>query len=78
MTFSQLSKLIKKYKIPKDVKLESDSGWECGATPMNGVYYCKAINTIVFTQYIDEYDGYYDDVNWLTLTHQNKDKGETK
>lgn len=68
MTFSELSKLIKKYKIPKDVKLESDSGWECDATDMDGVYYCKKTNTIVFTQYFSEYENYYIKPEWIPLT----------
>lgn len=58
MTFEKLSNLINKYNIPKNVHLLSDSGWECDATEMCGVYYNKAQNTIVFTQKISEYENY--------------------
>lgn len=50
MTFEKLSKLIKKYDIPHDVTLLSDSGWECDPTSMRGVRYNKNENVIVFTQ----------------------------
>ena len=58
MTFEKLSKLIEKYNIPKNVHLLSDSGWECCETEMNGVYYNKEQNVIVFTQEINEYERY--------------------
>ena len=58
MTFERLSKLINKYNIPKNVHLLSDSGWECGATEMCGVYYNKKQNVIIFTQEISEYESY--------------------
>ena len=45
-----MKKLIKKYNIPEDVHLMSDSGWECEETEMCGVYYNKAKNLIIFTQ----------------------------
>lgn len=50
MTLQKLNELCSKHNIPKDVKLLSDSGWECGDTEMDGVYYCKQSNVIVFTQ----------------------------
>ena len=46
MTFEQLNKIIKKNHIPKNVTLLSDSGWECDATEMDGVYYNKNENVI--------------------------------
>ena len=58
MTFKFLQKLIKDNNIPEDVKLLSDSGWECFETEMNGVWYSEKDNTIVFTQGTD-YDGDY-------------------
>ena len=58
MTFEKLSKLIEKYKIPKEVHLLSDSGWECSETEMEGVYYNEKENVIVFTQEISEYEKY--------------------
>lgn len=58
MTFDQLSKIIKQNRIPKNVHLLSDSGWECDATEMGGVYYNKDENVIVFTQLCSEYEKY--------------------
>ena len=50
MTFGQLHKLIVDNDIPNEVHLMSDSGCECSATEMNGVYYDKFKKLIVFTQ----------------------------
>ena len=50
MTFQYLEKLIHKNNIPQNVRLMSDSGWECSATDMSGVYYHAEESTIVFTQ----------------------------
>lgn len=58
MTFEELEKIISKNNIPKDVLLLSDSGWECDATDMNGVYYNEGKKTIVFTQSCSEYEQY--------------------
>lgn len=52
MTFEKLSKIIEKYNIPKDVVLLSDSGWECSETEMQGVFYNREENKIIFTQYL--------------------------
>ena len=59
MTYSELAKLLSENNIPVDVHLMSDSGWECDATEMDGVYYNKGENTIVFTQGFGEYDDYW-------------------
>jgi len=50
MTFEKLKELIEKYNIPSNVKLLSDSGWECDATEMDGVFYNEEENHIIFTQ----------------------------
>lgn len=50
MTFEKLKELIEKYKIPSSVTLLSDSGWECDETEMDGVFYNKKENHIIFTQ----------------------------
>lgn len=50
MTFEKLKELIKKYNIPSNVKLLSDSGWECDPTEMDGVFYNEKENHIIFTQ----------------------------
>jgi len=50
MTFEKLKELIEKYNIPSNVKLLSDSGWECDETEMDGVFYNEKENHIIFTQ----------------------------
>lgn len=73
MTFDILQKIIKDNNIPSDVHLMSDSGWECSATEMDGVYYNKAKNTLVFTQYSYECDGYYEKQDeWRNLSRREK------
>ena len=60
MTYKELTKLFKQYNIPTDVVLMSDSGRECGATEMNGVYYNKEQNVIVFRQSGDDFYTQYE------------------
>lgn len=67
MTFAQLYKLIETNHIPSDVTLMSDSGWECDATHMDGVYYNEEENVIVFTQHIHSNDSYFKDKKWKVL-----------
>ena len=50
MTFAELNAIIETNNIPRDVKLLSDSGWECDATDMGSIYYNKETNEIVFKQ----------------------------
>ena len=50
MTVELFKKIIKENHIPDDCALMSDSGWECCATNMNGIYYHPIRNEIVFTQ----------------------------
>lgn len=76
MTFAELNKIIEDNNIPHDVKLMSDSGWECSATDMDGVYYNREKNEIVFTQstkMIDWDDGKIIDEpygdGYVALTH---------
>ena len=59
MTFNELNNLIKKYNIPSNVILQSDSGWECDETDMDGIYYNKTKNIIVFTQDFSKYESKY-------------------
>ena len=70
MTFKELNDLIEKHNIPKDVKLMSNSGWECSPTDMDGVYYFKKDKLIIFTQG-SKYDDYIDTPDAITLF--NKD-----
>lgn len=50
MTMELLERILKENNIPKDVHFMSDSGWECDPTEMDGVFYNKLSNTIIFTQ----------------------------
>ncbi len=50
MTLAKFKELCQQNNIPDDVELLSDSGWECGETDMDGVWYSKEANCIVFTQ----------------------------
>lgn len=67
MTFKKLKQVIEKNNIPEDVTLMSDSGWECCATDMDGVYYNEDKKVIVFTQVGDEYDDYHTSPLWKLL-----------
>lgn len=79
MTFAEINKIIEENNIPHDVKLMSDSGWECSATDMDGVYYNREKNEIVFTQntMMRDYDEKYNEFlvettygdGYVALTH---------
>lgn len=64
MTFELLTKIIEENNIPKDVKLMSDSGWECNETEMDGIFYNSEENTLIFTQKGDQYDKWYEPEGW--------------
>lgn len=71
MTFEKLNELIEKHNIPKDVKLMSLSGHVVHEpNNMDGVYYFKEDNLIMFTQG-SKYDDYIDTPDAITLF--NKD-----
>ena len=73
MTFDILQKIIKENNIPSNVHLTSDSGWECDATEMDGVYYNEAENEIVFTQEGNKYDRpYHDSDEWKNIYSTEK------
>ena len=61
MTVELFKKILKDNNIPDDCVLMSDSGWECDATNMNGVYYHPTRNEIVFTQGGDGDCEYYEE-----------------
>lgn len=68
MKFYELVELFDKFGVSEDVKLKSDSGWECGATEMNGVFYNKKENIIVFTQSDCASGDEYSSEDWVCLT----------
>lgn len=72
MTFKELKKLLEDNHIPDDVHFESDSGWECGPTEMDGVFYNREKNTIVFTQGFGIYEDYPKLDGWETLKNEGR------
>ena len=75
MTFAKLNKIIEENHIPHDVKFMSDSGWECDATNMDGIFYNREKNEIIFTQSTMKYnyDGDLKNISYgdgyVALTH---------
>lgn len=67
MTMEFLEWIIEEYNIPKDVHFMSDSGWECDPTEMNGVFYNRQSNTIIFTQSGTSDRGYEKSEEWEIL-----------
>ncbi len=67
MTFRLLQRILVKHDIPETVKLMSDMGRKCDAEEMNGVYYNREENILVFAQSGDEYDRYFKDDKWDLL-----------
>jgi hypothetical protein len=67
-----LKKIFEDNHIPEDAILMSDSGWECDATDMNGIYYNSNENVIVITQEGSRFEKYYDNENW-SLLHSNEE-----
>ena len=63
MKLNKLLELINKHNIHDNVLLRSDSGWECDATDMDGAYYNRKLNVIVFTQYFSENDSYFNELD---------------
>lgn len=68
MKFYELVELFDKFGVSEDVKLKSDSGWECSATEMNGVFYNEKENLIVFTQANGASGDEYSSQDWVCLT----------
>lgn len=74
MTVGKFAQIIKENNIPEDAVMLSDSGWECCSTDMDGVYYNKETNELVFTQRGDKYEReYYDKPEWKLL-HSKEEK----
>lgn len=73
MTLGQLNKLMVEHNIPDDAKLMSDSGWECSATDMDGIYYNPTENIVVFTQTAEPYESYHQDSDWKLIYQREED-----
>lgn len=55
MTLGKMLDILNRNNVPKTAILMSNSGWECSATHMDGIYYNRDLNTVIFTQG-DEYE----------------------
>lgn len=66
MTVEKLIRILRENDIPEDAILMSDSGWECWASDMDGLYYHAKDNTVVFTQ---DYASrrYNENSDWIKL-----------
>ena len=83
MTFQKLFNILTQYNIPFNVHIMSDSGWECGPTEMNGIWYNQKENLLIFTQggAFDEYkvEGYdLDASDWQELTITDRQAEENQ
>lgn len=67
MTVKELNRILTANNIPEDATLMSDSGWECCASDMDGVYYNSKENIIVFTQYFSEFCKYENNAEWIKV-----------
>lgn len=72
MTLELLNKIVDENNIPKNVKLMSDSGWECDETNMDGIFYSEKENTLIFTQEGDVYDQWFERDGWKLIYGKNK------
>lgn len=63
MTFDELLAKIDRADIPYNVRIMSDSGWECGPSDCSRAFYNKERNILVFTQE-DCTGDYVDDERW--------------
>ena len=74
MTVGKFVQILKENSIPEDAVMLSDSGWEWCATDMDGVYYNKVTNEIMFTQTGCRYEDYYDNPAWQLLHSDEENK----
>lgn len=74
MTVEKLLNIFQINNIPGDANLESDSGWECGPTDMDGIYYNKSENRVVFTQGYGEDN--YCEPEWSLIYKEKSDFSE--
>lgn len=50
MTLGKMLDILQENNVPKSARLVSNSGWECGAIDMDGIYYSERLNTVIFTR----------------------------
>ena len=73
LSFKDLADFIKKYNIPEDVQLYSDSEWECGPTHCGMAFYNPVTNELVFTQgysYSEYAHDYPESEGWIRYARE--------
>lgn len=69
MTLEKMKEIMDRNGVPENVRLMSNSGWEFGATDMDGILWNPEENVIHFVQIaaleVDGIDGY--DEKWIVL-----------
>lgn len=73
LTIKDLLEFIKKYNIPEDAELQSDSRWECGPTNCGAVSYNPVTKEIMFTTGTDgtEYEEDYSEAKgWILYARE--------
>ena len=73
MTVKELKQILTTNNIPEDARLMSDSGWECCATDMDGVYYNPKENIVVFDQSY-KYSDYNDKPEWIKIEAKSEEE----
>lgn len=59
MTLGQMNYIMEKNNVHYNAKIMSDSGWECGPSDCDGVYYNRTENIIMICQGDTGNDRYY-------------------
>jgi hypothetical protein len=79
MTFELLGKIMRKHNIPTNVHLLSDSGWEGDETEMDGIFFNKEKNELVFTQGYETYlRRYTTEKGWLHIWSNRNNEQDLK
>lgn len=67
MTLEKLIKVLEERNIPKDVEIMSDSGWECGPSEIDMVYYNPETKILMLTRRWGNYHTYKKDDDWMLI-----------
>lgn len=76
MTIGKVLEVMNAYIIPLNVHIMSDSGWECNETEMNGIWYNRKTNTMIFTQDGGEWDSYAEEKDWVCVYGESSPHGQ--
>ena len=72
MTVEVLLSIMEKHNVPKNVTIKSDSGWECCETDMDGIYYNRELNVMIFTQRGTVYNDRFNEPGWKLIYGNNE------